>query len=123
MPAFLGDAGVMHDPSHNRLPACHGGRQLDTHRRPHGLVAPGSLGHRVMQGLAGGLDAVWVQASGHGFHGLALAGQQQATAAVFQRFLSVPMPRGLGQALQVGSEALLLRAWPGMGGSPRRIPP
>ena len=54
----------------------------------------------MMQGLPGGLQALRVLAGGDGFNGLALAGQPQATAVVFKGFLSVPMPRGLGQALQ-----------------------
>ena len=123
MSAFLGDGRLIHDPGHNRLPTPPRGQDLGAHRREHGLIAPGSFGHPMMQGLAGGLHALRVQASGHGFHGLPLAGQQQAAAGVFERFLSVPMPCGLGQALHLGSQALLLRAWSPVGASHKTILP
>jgi hypothetical protein len=90
MSAFLGDGRLIHDPGHNRLPTPPRGQDLGAHRREHGLIALGSFGHPMMQGLAGGLHALRVQASGHGFHGLPLAGQQQAAAGVFERFLFGP---------------------------------
>jgi len=48
---------------------------------------------------------------GHGFDALAFAGQQQASAIVLQGSVTIGMPRGFCQALDICREALSLWAW------------
>jgi len=71
----------------------------------------------------GRLEAIRVEPGGHGFNRVAFARQQQAAAVVLQGLLSVPVPRGFGQALQISRQALFLPAWPRRGGSTETIPP
>ena len=74
----------------------------------------------MLERLPGRLDAIRMQARGDGLDRRALA-QRQAAAVVFQGLLSVPVPRGFGQALHISREALFLRAWPRRSGSHETI--
>jgi hypothetical protein len=56
-------------------------------------------------------NVVRSQARGHRLHTLALSGQQQSRAVILQRDVSIGMPRGIGQALNMCREAPLLWAW------------
>ncbi len=58
------------------------------------------------------LHTVGTEPRGHRLDALALARQQQPLAVVFKRLVAVGMPGGAGQAVQIGRQAFLLRAWP-----------
>ena len=51
------------------------------------------------------------QPSGHRFDALAFAGQQEAGAIVLQWNLTIGMPCGFSQALNICRKALFLWAW------------
>ncbi len=63
--------GVVDDPGHHGLLAGHGRQHLPGDGVQQGLVAPGRLGHQMMQGLPCGLHAVRSQPGSHRFNRLA----------------------------------------------------
>jgi len=113
MRAFLRKAGIIHDPGHHGPLLPHRWQHLIAHCLEQGFLAPGRLGHPMVQALAHWLDVLRVQTGRHRLNALALPGQQQSLAVVLQRCVPVFVPRGVGQALDICREASLLWAWRG----------
>jgi hypothetical protein len=68
----------------------------------------------MMKRLVHPSDVVGSQTGGHGLDALPLAGQQQVGTVILQREVTVGMPCGFGQALNICRKALFLWAWPGL---------
>jgi hypothetical protein len=66
-----------------------------------------------MQRLPRGLNVVRAESRRHRLDALSLAGQQQTSAIVLQRRVSIFVSRGSCQALDICRETSLLRAWRG----------
>jgi hypothetical protein len=65
----------------------------------------------MMQRLVHPSNIVGSEPGGHGLDTLPFAGQQQAGAIVPQRRVTIGMPCGFGQALDICRKALFLWAW------------
>jgi hypothetical protein len=57
---------------------------------------------------------IWSQSRGHGLDALALAWQHQSRAVALQWDVSVNVPCGFRQALNICRKALFLWAWRGL---------
>jgi hypothetical protein len=111
MLAFLGKPRVIHDPGHHRSLLLHGRQDLLAHVIEQCLVAPGSLGHQMVQRLALSLHATWIESCRHRLDAFPFAGLQQTLAIVLQRRVPIFVPRGARQAVHISREAFLLWAW------------
>ena len=67
----------------------------------------------MMQRLVHPTYVVASEPGGHGFDALPFPRQQQARAIVLQRRVSIGMPCGFRQALDICRKALFLWAWRG----------
>jgi len=99
MPPLLRNARVIDDPGQNPTSLLHGGQNPAAHFGQHRLVAPRRLRHSRVHRLPGRLYAVWMQPCRHRLDALALVGQQQSLAVVFQRLVPVSVPGGQGPSL------------------------
>ncbi len=110
---FLGEARVIHHPRQHWVVA--------QHRRDHavqtaiqdGLIVPRSICHHMVQRLVHPSHIVASEPGGHGFDALPFAGQQQTGAIVLQWSMTIGMPCGFRQALDICRKALFLWAWRG----------
>jgi hypothetical protein len=102
---------VVNDPRHNLIVFLKGWQHLAPHLRQHLIVVPWGGRHQVMERLMHAPNIVGGQPRGHRFDTFALTRQQQSLAIVLQGSVSVGVPRGVGQALNICREAPLLWAW------------
>ncbi len=75
------------------------------------IRSPPRIGHQVVQRLMRPPDIVGGQARRHRFDALALTGQQQPRAIRFQGLVTIGVPGGLRQTVEIGRQAFLLGAW------------
>jgi hypothetical protein len=108
---LFGKAGVIHHPSNHWFLAEHSGHYKIQASVQDGLVTPGGVGNHVMQRLMHAPDVIGSQSGGHRFDALALARQQQGGAVAFQRNVSVSVPCGFRQAIDICRKASFLWAW------------
>ena len=73
-----------------------------------GFVTPRGVGDYVMKRLMHTPHIIGRQSGGHRFHALSFPWQQQTSAIVLQRKLSVSVPRGFCQALDICRKASFL---------------
>jgi hypothetical protein len=77
-----------------------------------GLVAPRSVSHDVVQRLMHAPHIVGSQSGSHRLDTFPLARQQQSGAVVLEGDVSIGVPCGFCQALDICRKALFLWAWP-----------
>jgi len=109
--ALFGKSGVIDHPSHHRVTAQHGRDHSVQTPIQHRFITPGGIGDHMVQRLVHPAHIVSGKPRGHWLDALALAGQQQAGAVVLQRSVTIGVPCGFGQALDICRKALFLWAW------------
>jgi hypothetical protein len=109
--SLFGKAGIIYDPGNHWTIFLHDGKHLLSHPAQHLFVAPGRVGNQVMQRLVHAANIVWGQTCSHRLYALPLAWQQQTRAVTLQRTMTIGVPRGVCQTLDICREAPLLWAW------------
>jgi hypothetical protein len=107
---LLGEPCVIHHPCDYWF--------LAEHRRQHkiqtpiqnGFITPRGIGDHMMQRLMHASHVIGCQSRSHRLDALAFAGQQQARAVVLQRDVSISVPCGFRQALDICRKSLFLWA-------------
>jgi hypothetical protein len=102
---FFRKSSVVYHPCHYRI--------APQHRRDYKIqtaiqdsfVTPRGVGDHMMQRLVHASDIVACKPRGHGLDTLPFPGQQQAGAIVLQRSMTIGMPCGFGQALNIRRKA------------------
>jgi hypothetical protein len=108
MGALLGKSRVIHDPGRQRMLARHRGQHLAAHLLQKRVIAPGRVGHDVMQRLVHLAHVAGSQTRGHRLDALALDRQHEALGVVLDGDNAIGMPGGLGQTVQIGLQTLRL---------------
>ena len=90
------------------MPPRHRGQHLISHFLQQRGIAPGRVGHNVMQRLVHLAHVARSQTRGHGLDALALQGQQKTLRVVLQGNNAIGMPDGSGQTIQIALQALRL---------------
>jgi len=108
---LLGKSGVIDHPRHHRIPAQHGWDHKIQTAIQHRFITPWGIGDHMMQRLVHPPDIVGSKARGHGLDTLPFARQQKASAIILQWNVSIGMPCGFCQALDICRKALFLWAW------------
>jgi hypothetical protein len=107
MGALLGQAGVVDDPGYNRAAFRHRRQRIVARAAQQGLVAPGSVGHHMVQRLMHTPDVGRGQTRCHRLDRLALPGQQQPGAVQLQGNSTIRVPGGFRQTVKIVRQALL----------------
>jgi hypothetical protein len=110
---LLWKTGIVYDPRHHRTGPLHGWERLLPHLFQHCLVIPRCVGHQMVERLVHPSYIPRRQARGHWLDTLAITGQKQSRAVIFQRNVTICMSRGIRQTLHICRKALLLWAWRG----------
>jgi hypothetical protein len=77
-----------------------------------------SIRYQMMERLMRRPHMVRTELCRHGFEARAFPGQKQTLTIRFERFHAIGVLCGLRQAIEIGREALLLRAWCRSTGAP-----
>lgn len=108
MRALLGEAGVIDDPGGQRMFTRHGGQHLTANLPQQGRVAPGRLGHDVVQRLMHLAHVCRSQTRRHRLDALARNRQHQSLGVVLHRNHTISMPGSFCQGIQIHIKALSL---------------
>jgi hypothetical protein len=111
---LLGKACVIYHPRHDWITVQHGWDHKIQTAIQNRFVAPWGVRNQMVQRLVHPSHIVASQLGGHGFDAFPFAGQQQAGATVLQWKVTIGMPCGFRQALNICRKALFLRAWRGL---------
>ena len=88
-------------------------KHLTPHRGQHLSVVPRRVRHQMMQRLMRAANIVGSQSCRQRLDTLTFSRQQQSGAVVLQWSMSICVPRGVSQTLNICREAPLLWAWRG----------
>jgi hypothetical protein len=105
---FLRKSGVNYHPCHDWITPQHCGDHKIQTAIQDIFVAPRSVGNDMMQRLVHPSDLITGKPRGHGLDALPFAGQQQAGAIALQRSVTIGVPCGFGQALDICRKAQFL---------------
>src|SRR5215467_10038803 len=109
--ALLRESRIIHHPSHYWSLAQHCWQYKIQSTVQHSLIIPRSIGDYMVQGLMHAADVVGGQTSSHRLNALTIAWKQESSAVILERNVSVSVPCGLGQALDICRKACFLWAW------------
>ncbi len=99
--ALLWKPRVIHDPGNQPVPPRHRRQHLVAHLSQQCGIAPGRIGHDVMQRLMHLANVTGRKTRGHGLNTLALQGQQQPLRVVFHRDNAIGVSAAARQLLQI----------------------
>jgi hypothetical protein len=107
MGAFFRQAGIVDDPGRNRAGLGHRSQRIVARTAQQGLIAPGSIGHHMVQRLMHAPNIFRGQPRCHRLDRLALSRQQQPSAVQLERNNAIRMPGSLRQTVKIARQPLL----------------